>query len=202
MLESRAGSLALVGGSWALDFANTAAGRGTATPVEHLPSPGSLVAWAAHAGVLDATSKRQAEAAVSADAAAARKLLRGARQLRGAIYAVGAAIARGEAPQESDLRILKAFAERTLAAAALAPAVDGRFKFDFTHAPAEAALLGRLAWSAIDLLATVPPERIKQCPGHGCGWLFLDVSKNNSRRWCDMATCGNRTKATRFRQRH
>ncbi|TXL70435.1 hypothetical protein FHP25_34480 [Vineibacter terrae] len=185
-----------------LDFANTAAGRETAAPVEHLLSPANLVAWAAHAGVLDATAKRQADAAVSADAATARKLLRDARQLRGAIYAVGAAIAHGGAPSEADLRMLKAFAEWTLGAAALASAADGGFKFDFTHAPPGIALLGRLAWSAVDLLATAPPERIKQCPGHGCGWLFLDVSKNNSRRWCDMATCGNRTKATRFRQRH
>ena len=40
-------------------------------------------------------------------------------------------------------------------------------------------------------------ERIKLCPGHDCGWLFLDETKNGRRRWCTMETCGNRAKANR-----
>jgi predicted RNA-binding Zn ribbon-like protein len=53
----------------------------------------------------------------------------------------------------------------------------------------------------VDLLTKGRLERLKRCPGPGCGWLFLDHSKNGSRRWCAMATCGNRTKGRRHRAR-
>lgn len=63
----------------------------------------------------------------------------------------------------------------------------------------ETALEAATARSALRLLATPEPERLKIC-GH-CGWLFLDRSKNRSRTWCDMAVCGNRTKANRHYRR-
>lgn len=54
------------------------------------------------------------------------------------------------------------------------------------------------------LRATARPmwSRVKACRGTDCGWVFLDASRNGSRRWCDMATCGNRAKTTAFRARH
>jgi predicted RNA-binding Zn ribbon-like protein len=42
------------------------------------------------------------------------------------------------------------------------------------------------------LLASAERDRVKQCPGPTCGWLFLDSTRNRSRRWCDPAECGNR----------
>jgi predicted RNA-binding Zn ribbon-like protein len=39
------------------------------------------------------------------------------------------------------------------------------------------------------------------CDGETCYWLFYDVSRTGRRRWCDMATCGNRAKAARHRAR-
>lgn len=56
------------------------------------------------------------------------------------------------------------------------------------------------ARSALRLVASSEPERVKIC-GH-CGWLFLDRSRNRSRTWCDMAVCGNRSKASRHYRRH
>lgn len=44
-------------------------------------------------------------------------------------------------------------------------------------------------------------DRIKECPYPQCGRLFLDQSKNRSRRWCEMSMCGNRTKARRHYRR-
>lgn len=40
-------------------------------------------------------------------------------------------------------------------------------------------------------------ERVKLCPGHDCGWVFLDETKNARRKWCLMEVCGNRAKSTR-----
>ena len=52
--------------------------------------------------------------------------------------------------------------------------------------------------SALSIL-TDPREldRVKLCPGHDCGWLFLDETKNARRKWCLMEVCGNRAKSTR-----
>ncbi|MFQ6184484.1 CGNR zinc finger domain-containing protein [Sinorhizobium meliloti] len=55
------------------------------------------------------------------------------------------------------------------------------------------------AHSALGLIAGPERERLKICPN--CAWLFLDRSRNRSRTWCDMAVCGNRTKARRHYRR-
>jgi len=197
---SRAGGLALVGGNLALDFANTAAGRDTDAPVEHLRLATDLVDWAAHAGGLDAGTARRLRNAMARDIDASRALLRQALRLREAIHGIGSALAHGKAAPREELDRLKEVARQALASAVLAPVAAG-YRFDFAAAPGDAALLGPIAWSALDLLAKGDFDRLKQCPGEGCGWLFLDHSKNKSRRWCDMATCGNRTKGKRHRAR-
>ena len=201
MSEPDAAGLSLVGGVLALDFVNTAAGRESGRPFDHLHRPGDLIAWAAHAGALPAAAAARCRAAAAADAGGADALLRKGIQLREAIHRIAAAIARKRTPEAADLDALKEAARRSLGPAALAPAGSGHYGFDFSAAPPEAAVLGPIAWSAVGLLETTPFDRIKECPGDGCGWLFLDASKNNSRRWCDMATCGNRLKGRRHRER-
>jgi predicted RNA-binding Zn ribbon-like protein len=44
--------------------------------------------------------------------------------------------------------------------------------------------------------------RFKACRGTDCHLVFIDSSRNTSRRWCDMAACGNRAKGESFRVRH
>lgn len=195
-----ASSLSLVGGNLALDFANTAAGRDTPTPTAHIGNAADLFAWAAHAGGMDAGTAERCRGDLTAGADVTERLLRHALQFREAIYRVGVSLAGGRRPTEADLLQLKTVAQRALGAATLVW-VDGRYRFDFSAAPPEAALLGPIAWSATDMLLAGGFERLKQCASPGCGWLYLDHSKNNSRRWCDMATCGNLAKGRRHRQR-
>jgi predicted RNA-binding Zn ribbon-like protein len=201
MMHSRAGSLSLVGGVLALDFANTASGRETSRPIEHLQTAGHIVDWAMHARSIDAATAERCRAAMARHATAPAKLLRDALRLREAVYRIGSAVARGETPAPADLGILKALACASVESAELAPVPGNGYAFDFSAGPVESTLLGPVAWSAVDLLAKGPFERIRQCPGPDCGWLFFDGSKNSSRRWCDMAVCGNRSKAKRHRER-
>jgi len=56
-----------------------------------------------------------------------------------------------------------------------------------------------LAQSAVSLLTSPTQELVHQCQSDTCRWLFLDFTKNHSRRWCNMKVCGNRMKARRFR---
>jgi predicted RNA-binding Zn ribbon-like protein len=198
-MESRAATLSLVGGALALDFANTMSGRETGERAEHLQLPGHLVDWANHAGGTDAATAARSRADIAADAAAAEKLLRHSRELREAIYAAGSAIADRRAPADADLRTIKGLAARSVGQATLRPRPAGGYDLDFSKAPPDVALLGPIAWSALGLLQKGDFHRLKRCAE--CGWLFLDQSKNNSRRWCDMATCGNRTKLRRHRGR-
>jgi predicted RNA-binding Zn ribbon-like protein len=63
--------------------------------------------------------------------------------------------------------------------------------------------LARVLWpvarAAFDLLTGAEAGRLRECAGRDCHWLFLDRSKNGSRRWCAMANCGNAAKARRHR---
>jgi predicted RNA-binding Zn ribbon-like protein len=61
-------------------------------------------------------------------------------------------------------------------------------------------MLWPVALSAAELLAGDHPSPVKRCEmweAGGCGWLFVDESRNGSRRWCSMKDCGNRAKARR-----
>ncbi len=59
-----------------------------------------------------------------------------------------------------------------------------------------------VALSAAELLVSAERERVGQCADErGCGWLFLDTSKNHSRRWCDSKDCGNRDRQHRYYER-
>jgi predicted RNA-binding Zn ribbon-like protein len=59
-----------------------------------------------------------------------------------------------------------------------------------------------LADLALKLLTEDPPARLHVCASDTCRWLFLDTSKNRTRRWCDMKICGNRAKARRYSAAH
>ena len=61
----------------------------------------------------------------------------------------------------------------------------------------DAALLAPALWSAGDLLTGPQLARVRECANDKCLWLFLDESKNGTRRWCSMSACGNRAKAHR-----
>jgi predicted RNA-binding Zn ribbon-like protein len=58
-----------------------------------------------------------------------------------------------------------------------------------------------IAHSALQLLLSDALARVRACGADSCRWLFLDTSKNHTRRWCNMKVCGNRAKARRFQER-
>ena len=62
-------------------------------------------------------------------------------------------------------------------------------------------LLVLIAIDVMALLNSKNAKYIKKCNNHTCSLLFVDTSKNHSRRWCSMETCGNRTKVNRFTKR-
>jgi len=199
--ESRAGSLPLIGKELALDFANTASGRGSATHLDHLLRPEHVVAWAHHAGVLTATDGEKVVRAANGNRRLAAKLLTHALELRDLIYSIGTAVASGHDPDAASVHRLTQIHGECIAHSRLQP-VGGTFvwTWDPLDAPLQ-AILGPIALSALTLLTQADLTRIKQCRGDSCGWLFFDITKNKSRRWCEMEVCGNRAKQKRFHAR-
>ena len=198
---SRAGSLALVGNALALDFANTASGCGTPSHREHLQRAGNVVAWARHARVLTAGEGESIARALRRNPQLGARLLTRARALRDLAHVIGIAVASGRDPDVRSLQRLARLHCACMACARLRP-LGGSFVWTWNAAAVPLqAILGPIAHSALALLTEADLSRVKVCHGKACGWLFLDVSKNKRRRWCEMEVCGNRAKQRRFHAR-
>jgi predicted RNA-binding Zn ribbon-like protein len=198
---SRAGSLPLIADDLALDFANTESGRGFPSHENHFREAGNVVAWLRHANALRVEDADWLGKAVSERADLAEDLLARATELREAIHDVGAALGHRSRPHEAALASLSALHARFVAKAELAPGVTScRWLWSLRLSPVEAAL-GPIGLAAIRLFTEGDFQRIRECGGHACGWLFYDRSKNNRRRWCEMEVCGNRAKQRRLAAR-
>ena len=191
----------MVGGVLALDFCNTASGRGTESWLDHLRTPADLLAWAGHAGIIDERSDVELRRLCDADPTFAVSVLSRAVALRDAAFRLDVALTRGSAPDQADIDIVAGTHAACLAKGRLTTRAGG---FGWTWAIADAPqelILGPIAASAMTLITVADRARLKQCEGHHCGWLFLDTTKSNNRRWCEMEVCGNRAKQRRRRSR-
>jgi predicted RNA-binding Zn ribbon-like protein len=189
-----------IGGELCLDFANTVGGS-RENPKERLNRYEDLIGWSIHAGTIDPETGDALLSRAGAEREHADRVLDRARQLREAIYGIFAAIAGDHEATGEDIARLNAELERAQVHLRVAP-VAGGFDYLFADGSALDRPLWPIARSAADLLVSDDLARVKRCGGHDCDWLFLDQSKNKSRRWCDMRDCGNRAKARRHYRRH
>lgn len=194
--------LKTVGGPACLDFANTVSRRDTDTPNERLFTYAHLVEWAEHVAILTGEEGARLRAAGEAQPAAAEAVFARAVALREAIFRIFARNAGGEPPDAADLAILNREIAGCYPFLRLG-ASETSFAWRWADEPAR---LDRILWpvvdSAAELLTAGELDRVRICAGQHCGWLFVDRSKNRSRRWCDMQECGNVAKVRRYRRRH
>lgn len=190
-----------VGGRLCLDFVNTRGSHFDTGAREYVDDYAGLVAWL-HAcdGGLDAKQAAALLAEARAHPRRAAAVFAESRELRALLYCVLAARARGEAPPRADLDAFNREAAAALAQRRLVPGPAWRWMW--TDESALELPLRAVVASAVDVLVGDDPARLKQCPApDGCGWLFYDGSKNQTRRWCSMKMCGNGAKARRFQRR-
>ncbi|MBY0613062.1 MAG: CGNR zinc finger domain-containing protein [Beijerinckiaceae bacterium] len=198
---SRAGSLPLVGSEVAFDFTNTASGRGHTSHQDHLQSAETVIAWAVHAKVIGAVDAEVLRAAVSSDERLAARMLNEALELRDIIHDIGMEFSSGRRARDQQVDALAKVHADCIARARLTNHGGGFiWTWDARSAPVE-VILGPITLSALTLLTRSDLSRIKMCQGEHCGWLFFDVTKNKSRRWCEMEVCGNRAKQKRHQSR-
>lgn len=206
------GRFAFIGGRLALDFANTLGGlRGGATR-ELVATYADLVAWGEQAGVIAPDEEQRLVRAAQLDSTAAMLVLERAKQLREAIYAVVVAQMRGDTPRSADLATLnrelaQALAHRRVTTGATGVVwtwvwrVEGVADGESRATIALDAVLWPVVVAAADLLTMEDQPLLRQCASDACSWLYLDTTRNHSRRWCDMKGCGNKAKVRRYRQR-
>lgn len=185
-----------VGGHLVLNFVNTCGGAGKHRDVERLVDWRDAVDWAAANGAVSPTDIRLMEKARLRARDRPSEILKELTELREAMHAVFSAIAGGVPPSDTArLRlegdIVEAMRHSTLC-------VEGRAAVRWTVRPEKAGsslIKDRLAIAANELLSQPILSNVRECSA--CSWLFLDLSRSRSRRWCSMATCGNRAKAQR-----
>ncbi len=185
-----------------LDFANTVDWHASDHPSEQLHKYDDLVLWAQGVGILTETKAHRLFSEAKRRPGEASKVLKRAITLREATYRVFSAVAGDRPPGDSDLATLNTELTRALARLQVTRAGDN-FAWGWTG---DEVALERILWqvarSAADLLTSEDLWRVGECADdRGCGWLFLDMSRNRSRRWCDMKDCGNRAKAKRHYHR-
>ncbi len=194
----------LEGGHLALDFVNTIGGLRNEPPSpddELFETYDDLLDWSVRLDVISEADARRLRRAAARDEKGARRAIRRARELRELIYATFRPIADGAEPPAELLDKLRDADRDALADAQLAPD-DGRPRaMRWTWPPPRdlADPLRPIAHAAVELLTNGPLEHVKICGN--CRWLFLDQSRNHSRRWCSMNECGTQMKQRRFVER-
>ena len=184
-------TIKLLGGSLALDFANSVDWTETLEPLDQLTDaitqPTELGRWGKRLGLY----KGRAPSIPAAEHEAAR-------ELRSALYAIFAAHDAGVHPDRADLDVL-ARSHAEAAEAGWLEESGGAYRLQWRRSEARRVRFA-VAADAMELLAD--PERlarVHRCPGRDCGWLFYD--KSGRRKWCTMEGCGSREKMRRLYRR-
>lgn len=190
-----------IGGHPALDFVNTAAGRDV-DPRDRLDSYARLLDWAAASGRfaardIEALARRAKKDAPGADAA-----LKEARLVREALFATFDANLKSAPAPKPALALIERVWRRAAAQRHLEAKAGAIASILSAEDAGPGFIAAIMAEDAIALFADARLARLRMCDGADCGWFFLDTSKNNKRRWCDMAVCGNAAKARRHYARH
>jgi predicted RNA-binding Zn ribbon-like protein len=184
-----------------LDFVNSDALRGT----DALRDFDTLMAWLEAATLVDSERglgmRRRAREQPSGAAAA----LVDARRIRGALRTLaerGAGTTLAEQIRADALGEINRVLGRSAGTRRVERRTDGTYARTFVPVgDAFAGLMIPIVESAADALILGELPRVRRCADGRCARVFYDSTKNGRRRWCDMATCGNRAKAARHRQR-
>jgi predicted RNA-binding Zn ribbon-like protein len=198
-VDNPLGSLNVIGGRLSLDFVNTVDEHTTFID-DKLNAYADLVWWALRVALLDESAAAPLLAAADAAPARAAGVLSRARELREALYRVVIAARAQEVADDADLAVLNRELSRALTHLRVR-AADGDFDWGWEQGGELDGVLWPVVRDAAELLVSGDLRRVGKCCGENCDWLYLDTSRNRSRRWCDMQSCGNRAKARRHYHR-
>jgi predicted RNA-binding Zn ribbon-like protein len=179
-----------------LDFVNTLEWRGREQSEESLNSYTDLIEWANEGGLLDEADVELITSTSTAEPKKADSVLKVAKDLREGLYRIFSNVVDGSSPETNDIEILNNTITSTMAISRLEWG-ENRLTWGWRSGM---NVLDRILWliaqDAVDLLSDGMLSRVGECADdRGCAYLFIDTTRNHSRKWCSMESCGNRAKA-------
>ena len=189
-------------GDLSLDYANTQNWHASHKPIEYLESYSDLVEWGLKAGLIAAEKAEGLKRFAADQPQEAERMYDRAIQVREAIYRIFSHHYTGQPISEADLSI---FTDEVCQAMSHLHLETKGNDFHW-QLPSNLLDVNLILWpvvrAAADLLTSEKAAHVRQCEDdRGCGYLFIDQTKNHSRRWCSMESCGNRAKARRHYSR-
>ncbi|MGE6755477.1 CGNR zinc finger domain-containing protein [Rossellomorea sp. NPDC071047] len=193
----------MVGERLCMDFINTVSWReSTEKRRDWFTSYAKLIDWSVHAEVLTAQQAQDLLVEAGENPSHAEEVLKQAIEMREIMYRMFKCISKKTSPHEQDIAIFNKYVSQFYRSLQVILEKD-QYMLEFKQPEKNLnTMLPPILQSAVNLLVSKNElERVKQCEGDPCGWLFFDSSRNRSRRWCSMADCGNRAKVRRFYQK-
>lgn len=194
----------LCGGHPALDFVNSLDNRFNSQGcTEGLEGYGDLVRFTRETRLLDSVQAVQVERTVTPETAV--RALRAGRALREALAETLYAVVDERQPPAASLEMLEHYFHIADRHRELRwqPDIGAALAWSWRLNEGKAELpVWVIAHAARDLMLSPEMKRVRACEAETCRWLFLDTSRNHTRRWCKMRVCGNRMKARRYQVRH
>jgi len=190
---------ALERGKLCLDFVNTVDWRNSKTrKKEILPDFSALILWSKKIGILEDKAVQILFKNALKQPNKAKQVYEKAIELRELLFRLFSSMETTGQASSHDLSIFNKFLADSMGKSCCLTPFDNGFIWSFCSGTDSMDLfLDPIIKSAADLLVSSELKRVKQCADDACGWLFMDKSRNNSRRWCSMKDCGNRAKAHR-----
>lgn len=185
-----------LGGNLCLDFVNTRDYFNCDPCADGLVQYPFLLAWCRQSDLISDEDAARLLAHAGQKPALAAEALDAAIKLRAALYLIFSAVATNTQPDEDDLSLLNhALSGRRR----IVQATDQGFEWVWAQPLDLLHVVTPVAYEAAKLLTSSQLEHVRQCPN--CGWLFIDTSRNHSRRWCSMDLCGSQVKSRRQYER-
>ncbi len=187
--------LGLFGERLCLDFTNTAGAHPIVPGRNFLTSYDHLLMWAQYEKLLSADMSAHLMTLAAENPNRAESALQQAVEIRETIYRILSAEADGRSPDAGDMAVFNQALLTGLPQMELMKSESGHYGWQWIGDSDDlVGILSPVVWDAADLMQSDTLHQVRECAGDDCNWLFLDTSRNHSRRWCDMKSCGNRAK--------
>ncbi|MGD8403222.1 MAG: CGNR zinc finger domain-containing protein [Anaerolineales bacterium] len=199
MISPYISKMPFLGGNLSLDFVNTVNDRHEDPLRNLLQNYLDLVTWVYFSSAISVSQKEELLQKGRENQRKANQIYKNSLQLREAFYDLVVNMIDGDEISQVNMQLINQWLSKASSNLELTQFND-HFVLDWNL---ENFGLESVLWPIVrafsDLITSEERKRIKQCGN--CGYLFVDNSKNNSRRWCSMEICGNRVKARRHARR-
>ncbi|WDV46384.1 CGNR zinc finger domain-containing protein [Clostridiaceae bacterium M8S5] len=188
-------NLVILGERLCLDFVNTIENHlNESMYIERFTSYNNFVKWCTRVNILDIDVANHLTKKGNENNIESSNVLKRAIVLREALFKIFLAVISNNTPKQSDIEVLNSEINKTMAFSQL-KYKNNTFVWEKNHTNDLDCMFSFIVKDAVSLLTSDKLDRLKLCDDACCGWLFLDMSKNKSRKWCSMKYCGNRAKA-------